>query len=342
MKTLAYEMTMEEGAEDLCILRLESAPNDNNRRAFTIVEMLVGMAVLVVMVTFLITMLGHSSRAWVLGERRVYTDQNGRAIFDLMARDLSPAIADKRYQFVVMPGSALASKNADIVPNSSAVFFMSPIGDNGEACAVGYFLTANNPKKSYRLNRLFLKPGDLGFPTFESYVATDFNDMSSKAVWVDKIPASAFTVTGNSTSTTILSEGVIGLWASANDARGNPVPVASTKAKEVTALDFSSAARFAMASQGAFADGSTFRYLAGSTLQANKLPSSLTIGLALIDPRSLQHVAAVTTPALPDTTSDGGIDLSLTVRNYETAARNDELGQVRIFAQTMPLSGGIP
>ena len=63
---------------------------------FTILELIAAMGVLVLMVAVLTAAFNQASRAWTTSENRVDTFQTGRAILDLMTRDLSQAFASGR------------------------------------------------------------------------------------------------------------------------------------------------------------------------------------------------------------------------------------------------------
>lgn len=73
--------------------------------AFTLVELLIAMTILTLLVVLTASLLSSVSKAWVSGQQQVETFQDGRAILNLIARDLSQAVISQRLQFIQNPGS---------------------------------------------------------------------------------------------------------------------------------------------------------------------------------------------------------------------------------------------
>jgi hypothetical protein len=65
-----------------------------SRSGFTLVELLAGMTILIIMVLFLNRIFTESTTMWKLGNKRVASNSDGRAVVDFMVRDLSMAVAD--------------------------------------------------------------------------------------------------------------------------------------------------------------------------------------------------------------------------------------------------------
>jgi prepilin-type N-terminal cleavage/methylation domain-containing protein len=72
----------------------------NTEPGFTLLELLASMAVLSVMIVMLFAAFSQASRAWLQAENRVETFTQGRVALDLMARELSQAIATTNISFL--------------------------------------------------------------------------------------------------------------------------------------------------------------------------------------------------------------------------------------------------
>ncbi len=333
-------------------LNLRSQKWRGRRHAFTLVELMVSMVLLLAIMGVLLGLLDQTSRVWLMGERRVFTDQNARAIFDLMHRDLAPAVADTRNQFVQIEASDLIHRIPNIAPNSTALFFMSPVGQFGEMCAIGYFLTRDADKRHYRLNRLFMTPEHADFPRAESFSHTQFTQTSSRAIWVTGetptdlskgLPARVFELTGPGSATSVISDGVLSAHFACLDNFGNPLPLASEQARENTTLLFNSAARFLLADTGALGGNSEgIVFLSASGLQAHSVPSAVRVGLLISNPRSLQRADTVPEISPYELNTADGIDLDATLFKDLTAIANGQLSDSRSFCETIVLANANP
>lgn len=143
----------------------------NKLGAFTIVEMLVSMAVLALIVTMLGTMASSVSRVWQNGNAQSDRRRNVRAIVDLISADLSGALLP------VDPAAEPGQPNLQFALNPSAVpeayrhpdalFWQAPVATDqskGDVAQIGYFVqwdlltTSGNPRA--RLCRFFVNPTD--------------------------------------------------------------------------------------------------------------------------------------------------------------------------------------
>lgn len=70
-----------------------------SRLAFTILEVLVAVAVLAVMMTFLFDLLGSSAKLWEIGNRKIEAAQTARVGLNIMANDLQNAFAGNMTSF---------------------------------------------------------------------------------------------------------------------------------------------------------------------------------------------------------------------------------------------------
>ncbi len=69
--------------------------------AFTLIEMLAAMTILVVVIMFMGRVVTESTNLWTTGMRRSEANNAGRAIVEFMVRDLSAALADDVIRFQV-------------------------------------------------------------------------------------------------------------------------------------------------------------------------------------------------------------------------------------------------
>src|ERR1035437_5758317 len=72
---------------------------EDNRVAFTLIELLASMAILALIMVMLFSAFEQISKAWTQGESRVETFTEARAVLDLMSRELSQAIATPQITF---------------------------------------------------------------------------------------------------------------------------------------------------------------------------------------------------------------------------------------------------
>ena len=63
--------------------------------AFTLVELLVAMAVLAVIIMMMARIFSESTRAFDLGSKIADQNLKGRMVLDFMAREISQAVADE-------------------------------------------------------------------------------------------------------------------------------------------------------------------------------------------------------------------------------------------------------
>ena len=115
------------------------------KRAFTLVELLIAITILVSIVLLLTAMVSGVSRAWTSGEQRVAQFQDGRAVLDLMARELSQAVISPSLQFVQNPTlPAAANQRA----GSDSIFWQAPgtSTTSGNLAEIGYYLVQNGTR----------------------------------------------------------------------------------------------------------------------------------------------------------------------------------------------------
>jgi prepilin-type N-terminal cleavage/methylation domain-containing protein len=219
-----------------------------SRAGFTLVELLVSIAVLTLMVLFLGAILNHTSKLWSIGENDVQRMENLRAITDSVGNDMRGALLPldrtnlNSLQFVVNPATITASSY-----NGDTVFWQAPIattGTAGDVAEAGYFVKwdlskPSNPRSL--LCRFFVNP-DGSFPHSETpgsnYLiynphVTIPNNASPEpwllqAGWLSDSVINAVAPGINSVGSAqayqgLFAENVIGLWIRCRDFFGQPI-----------------------------------------------------------------------------------------------------------------------
>ena len=159
------------------------------RSGFTLVEILAAMAVLVVLVLLMAHILSDSTGAMNRGNRRMEMSASGRAVLDLVARDLSQALTSSNAVFkIVSGGNHLFGANAyDIA--SDEIYFVSPGGSVPEnprsARPMAYFVDVMLKRQSSMVkeNNLY---------SLVRYAST--NALEQGAWWTNAIPQNLPTV----------------------------------------------------------------------------------------------------------------------------------------------------
>jgi type II secretory pathway pseudopilin PulG len=335
--------------------------------AFTLVELLVSIALLSFLLLALSAITEAASRAWREGQSRTDTFQSARTALDLMARELAPAVVDTRMQFVIAPASILqtvAKKNPDLaktfVADSPALLWLAPIGDNGELCCVGYYLSRQPEMQFYRLKRLYISPPKdenerklTFFPrlyNFATYNAKDVTLRPSEkdATWFTRNwDATAFDDEDPDNTRAVVSsaaDGVIALWVQPLDLLGQPMTVlAKAPNHPKSTLFYNSAAFMQFATTIPFEDGRGVSFLGGSggqtPLKANRVPAAIEVTIVTIDPATLARGVEV-----PEQTNEwnalGALDLEKSRAVFEEELRANGIHNARTFSTRARLNNG--
>src|SRR3954462_10748472 len=89
---------------------------------FTLLELLIAFSILAFLVVLLASLVSGVNRAWTSGEQQVSEFQDGRAILELIGRELSQAAISPALQFVHDPDLNRASQRS----NSDCIFWQGP------------------------------------------------------------------------------------------------------------------------------------------------------------------------------------------------------------------------
>jgi hypothetical protein len=136
--------------------------------AFTLLEVLVSSAILVIVIGLLIFMANHTTQLWHHGESRRNASRELRAGLEIITEDLHSAV------LTTNPSTLAITKNENL---GSRLFFtvshpseMRSVGNEGDLCATGYFIAedaqSKGSGKSYNLYR-FHASGDAVSKAFE-------------------------------------------------------------------------------------------------------------------------------------------------------------------------------
>lgn len=258
-------------------------PRFINAAAFTLVELLIATAILSLLVLLLTSLLSGINRAWVSGEQRVSEFQDGRAILELISRELSQAVISPNLQMVHNPTMPPGLNQR---ANSDSIFWQAPATTTtrGNLAEIGYYLTedhANTGGDVYQLKRFFVPPTD----------ATNYQIFTSPNQPTDNSAPWVTSFVSNPLSTPV-SSGVLAFWVRCFDSNGDLIPWLSANATGVGPLKFNSAAHFQPAIPG---QTSSFRYTdASSTARANLLPATVELTIVTLDPQTFK-----TDPSIP-------------------------------------------
>jgi hypothetical protein len=191
-------------------------------RAFTLVEVLVSTAILMLLVVILAQMARSIAGSWTAGSGNSERRQNVRALADFIGQELrsaalpvNPTAAAPNLQFVLNPASV-----TDRYP--SALFWQASVAtdaSHGDLAEVGYFVrwTTQGSVPRAQLCRFFVNQGD------PNYLINTNADWISEKLLQDVAPAdSASGYVG------LFAENVIGFWARCLEVDGTEIAGANS------------------------------------------------------------------------------------------------------------------
>jgi hypothetical protein len=304
------------------------------------------MSVLALLLVVLVQMLNAISKTWGDGEKRIENFGNGRAILDLIARELAPAVISNAHQMIQNPFTD-AQRSATVptlAPNSDSLFWQAPLraSPNGDLCEVGYYLTdpGANGKGPYQLKRFFVPQDHAKFLVY----ATSYTPNSTTARWIASPTGTTFTATEFDNVSSVVSDGVLGFWVRCFDVNGEPIPWFLSNSPEKASAPntkFNSAARFQPAVVGtAGSITSPWPYTLNTspiTAQANRLPSVIEISIATIDSRTLKRNP--TLPTTPTVATPSDLPNVLTTL-FNVTLPGNRIDSARLFTTRVRLING--
>ncbi|MEI9997965.1 MAG: prepilin-type N-terminal cleavage/methylation domain-containing protein [Verrucomicrobiota bacterium] len=151
--------------QDQCLLFQTARTNSRRPSSFTLVEMLVALAVVSILVLLITSVLTQLNRMWAQSQSQTQRQQSGRALLNFLARDIAKAMlplsltSQASLQFVINP-PALSGSGYN---NRDNIFFQAPVAVDeraGELAEVGYFVQWQTGPASAQLCRFFVNPTD--------------------------------------------------------------------------------------------------------------------------------------------------------------------------------------
>lgn len=211
-----------------------------NVRGFTVIELMVAVAVLALLTLVLLSMTEKAGSIWVNGVGQMEKRRNARALLEYISSDLRSALVplsqditktSSNLQFVLNPPAAGLSPD---ILNASAIFWQAPISNNqqfGEIAEVGYFVRFDPVPDSapLRLCRFYVTagapdpsaPGDLNRgianSDFKIYHPTD------RYAWLEGALLDRNTHARPPEYTGLFADNVLGFWARCLDPEGNEI-----------------------------------------------------------------------------------------------------------------------
>jgi len=155
---------------------VNSVHSVKNASAFTMLELLVSMAVLSLLVVLLLSMVDNATKMWRQSENRVDAYREARAALNLMASDLASIYSSTNTNLFRTNALGITLSPAKISTASSggngtdAIFFITalptkaqdPDSNKSDLCEVGYYLSwsstsvlPNDKNRSQNLHRFF-------------------------------------------------------------------------------------------------------------------------------------------------------------------------------------------
>ncbi len=330
-----------------------------SRRAFTILELLVAMSVLLLIVLAVAGLASGASRIWLQSERNVEQYQNGRAILELISRELAQAANGPRLQFIDSPGgipwpSTSNEPHQAIVSgggmSTSSLFWQTPVSRSvvgsdsapvpvSDLSIVGYYLARYDAppggRGRFQLRRVFIPPtlaaNNNANPQFHLYDATPDK---ATATWITGLSADAFDTTKPSSVVSVVSDGIVGFWTRCFDETGQPVDWMYPQTRSPADAKFNSAGCF----QPAVVTSNQRLHWTNPSLtgQTFRLPSSVELTLVTVDQRAVTQAAA-NMPQVPSFDSPSGVLTSIDALN--NALRNTpHIQTARTFSTRVYLS----
>ena len=237
------------------------------------------MALLIFLVLLLGELLSQASDLWLAGEGRSRRNQNGRAIADVVRRELKGALLpinpsnQAGLQLVVNP-----TLSADYL-NPSAIFWQMPMATDqqfGDVAEVGYFVAWDDLQPQLRRFYASLAvPGATSSPSSN----TNFLIRSAPDNWINNdVLDAACPADASRNYEGLFAENVVGLWIRCLDPEGNPI------AKDASGAAYGNTFDSRRGYQYTDSDGQTVVKAAGS------LPPLVEISLAQLDTRHRRRI----------------------------------------------------
>ncbi len=157
-------------------------------RAFTLVELLVALALTVILVLLLTSVVAATLGAWSQGRNRLDTYSNARQVLGRLGDELrgamaNPAVGGSQIQFV--ENAALGAVPAATPETAESVFFVAPYPNlgAGDLCTIAYALdsTTHELKRAFRSSdQVWADPTAIRYQVVgHTYAAADWHVVAS-------------------------------------------------------------------------------------------------------------------------------------------------------------------
>ena len=243
--------------------------------AFSLVEMLVALAILSIIVVVLLSVTTSLISTWQLGQARNERRTVGRDALERMTRDFHQALIPvsksntTNLEFIINPPGVSSTYELP-----QAVFWQAPVasdgGVNGNLAIIGYFVQWINGAPM--LSRALINPSN----------TSSYTIYSSPTDWIsDALIQANAPATSASGYAGLLAENVLGLWVEALDPQGRPIQQSTGFAGE----NFDS--------RLAYSYTNSVYTTVPTTNQPPVLPASVQIAIVLIDSRTAKRLTGV-------------------------------------------------
>lgn len=256
-----------------------------NRRAFTLVELLVAISVLMLLVLLLSSLFSQVNSAWSSSEGNFERRRSARALADFIGTEMQGALlpvegivtnGQGNLQFIVNPPSTQVPADYRY---ADAIFWQAPLAtetSQGEIAEIGYFVkwvaSATQGERPV-LCRFFVNPSVASASTTTANPDFLIYDPKPQAWLSQALLDKVAPATKDQGYVGMFAENVVGLWARCYGLDGTESPVAKNGAK------FDSREGYDLNKGATPADP---RYL----------PASVRISLAQVDSRSAARLGA--------------------------------------------------
>ena len=140
--------------------------SSGDRRGFTLLELLVAMAILSMIVLMMVGVFHQSRVAWEIGLRKARLSMEGRTVANFMASELSQAVADNTLPCAILNGA----------PAIAFYTLANPNGANRAIQRVAYAQAGNDIKRSvWKIPCAGLYPGPVGAPDEDAIIARNLD-----------------------------------------------------------------------------------------------------------------------------------------------------------------------
>ena len=297
-------------------------------KSFSLVELMVAIAILSILVLLLLGMLGGLTTVWQQGQAHNERRTVAQAVLDRMTRDISQA---------VLPMARSNTNSLDFVINPSwittnnypqSIYFQAPVatdgGNNGNLAVVGYYVQWINGTAT--LTRLLINPSSTVYAVYSgTHNAWISNSLLTNA------PATFVSSTSPNNYGGLLAENVIGLWVQALDPLGHPTQQSINTTANYGEV-FDSRYPYAYTNYDLIGGGGTTGYIV--TNAASAFPASVQIAVAVVDSRTAKRITSI--PTYPALTGNIWTDVQNFYNHLPTAVQKG----TEIQTTTVPLANG--